>query len=100
MSDSAGPRATPRAIVLDPADNVSVALIDLGEGETVQSGPENVELREKIASGHKFALREIESGAPVIKYGEVIGVASSRISPGCHVHVHNVTSGRLPGPVQ
>jgi len=34
------------------------------------------------------------AGDPVVKYGEVIGYATTGIRPGQHVHVHNVRSDR------
>jgi altronate dehydratase len=36
----------------------------------------DVSLSQAIPLGHKFALRDIEAGEPVIKYGEVIGLAT------------------------
>ena len=47
-----------------------------------------------IPFGHKIAVAAMAAGAPVIKYGEVIGVATAEIRPGQHVHVHNVRSDR------
>jgi len=47
-----------------------------------------------IPFGHKMAVAEIAAGDPVIKYGEIIGVATTAIRPGQHVHVHNVRSDR------
>ena len=47
-----------------------------------------------IPFGHKIAVASMAAGAPVIKYGEVIGVATAEIRPGQHVHVHNVRSDR------
>ena len=49
-------------------------------------------VRTAIPSGHKVALRTIEEGQPVHKYGQVIGVATSRILGGEHVHDHNLMS--------
>jgi altronate hydrolase len=43
--------------------------------------------------GHKLAVRPIPAGEPVLKFGQVIGFASSDIGPGDHVHVHNVRLG-------
>jgi altronate dehydratase small subunit len=43
-----------------------------------------------IPFGHKIALVDIEADQPVIKYGEVIGLATEKIARGQHVHVHNV----------
>ncbi|MBX5441698.1 MAG: UxaA family hydrolase [Solirubrobacteraceae bacterium] len=84
----------PRALQLDPADNVAVAVTALHPGEVVLG----VELREPIRFGHKLALRDIAAGEPILKYHEVIGRASEDIAAGAHVHVHNVVSARLPGP--
>jgi len=36
----------------------------------------DVSLSQTIPLGHKFALRDIDEGEPVIKYGEVIGLAT------------------------
>jgi altronate dehydratase small subunit len=54
-------------------------------------------LRSDIPFGHKFALRAIATGARVVKYGEVIGVATRPIAAGDHVHVHNVDGLRGRG---
>ena len=35
----------------------------------------DVSLSQIIPLGHKFALRDIDEGEPVVKYGEVIGLA-------------------------
>jgi predicted RecA/RadA family phage recombinase len=88
----------PRALVLDPADNVAVAIVDLARGEQVALAPEPVTLLDDVRFGHKLALRPIGAGEHVRKYDEVIGVASADIAAGEHVHVHNVDSARLPAP--
>ena len=48
---------------------------------------DNVEVRD---DGHKYALRPIPAGAPVVKYGLPIGHAIRDIAPGEHVHTHNL----------
>ena len=56
---------------------------------------DNVEVRE---NGHKYALRKINSGETIIKYGFPIGHATCDIEIGEHVHTHNVKTnleGRL-----
>lgn len=86
-----------RAIVLDPTDDVATALADLSAGSTVAlSGAMNgeVQVREKIRFGHKIALRPIEPGEVLRKYGEVIGRATARIDAGAHVHRHNLEGER------
>ena len=87
---------------IHPQDNVAVALVDLIAGAVIPSDSGPIELTEPIAFGHKLALADIPSGAPVVKYGEQIGLASRDIRRGQHVHVHNVAStrgrGDLPAP--
>jgi hypothetical protein len=86
-------------LVLNAADNVAVAVAELAPGEMVEAGGVAVEVADPIPSGHKVALRPIDSGGEVLKYGEVIGIATAAIGLGAHVHVHNVVSARLPGTV-
>jgi len=40
------------------------------------------------------ALSDIAAGAPLVKYGETIGVATQAIRAGEHVHLHNLASVR------
>ena len=65
-----------KTIIINEKDNVGVAL----DGD------------EKIAAGHKFALRDIPQGEYVVKYGEIIGRATKNIAKGEWVHTHNVKS--------
>jgi len=89
---------TEKAIVVNNKDNVATALVDLEAGSSVEfdAGGKllTVKLTSKVPFGHKFSLAYIESGAPVIKYGEAIGVATTAINAGDYVHVHNVVSTR------
>ena len=89
------------AIVLNPKDNVAVALQDIKAGSEVELkiGPQNalVTIGEPINFGHKFSLKHIEPGEPIVKYGEVIGEATAAIEPGYHVHLHNLASRRGRG---
>jgi altronate dehydratase len=88
----------PRALLLHARDNVAVAVAPLAAGEELELQGVCVTVREPIPFGHKLALRDLGSGGEVVKYGEVIGVATAAIAAGRHVHVHNVSSRRLPGP--
>lgn len=88
------------AIILNARDNVATALCEIKSGEkvTVRNGEEyEIEVIQDIPFGHKFAVREIQKGEYVIKYGEVIGRATADIRKGEHVHVHNIESLRGRG---
>ena len=83
-------------IVISDRDNVATALEALETGQVI-AGPAPFTVREPIPRGHKISLRTIAAGESVIKYGNPIGVATTEIPPGHHVHTHNVASGRGRG---
>ncbi|MBP5538921.1 MAG: UxaA family hydrolase, partial [Bacteroidales bacterium] len=58
-----------KALRINPADNVAVALQDLPKGEVV----EGVRLLEDVPRGHKIVLTDLSEGEDVIKYGYPIG---------------------------
>lgn len=88
-------------IVMDDKDNVATLLKDVKKGEALtytQKGEEmQIKLEADIDFGHKVAISPITKGQEVIKYGEVIGAATSDIGVGEHVHVHNVEGIRGRG---
>lgn len=71
-------------------DNVAVALRPIASGEQLSVGCYQVTTQEEIPQGHKFALKEIAQGEPVVKYGFRIGNAKEAIAAGGWVHVHNI----------
>ncbi len=71
-------------------DNVAVALRPIKKGEELAVGGHKVKTLEEIPQGHKFALRLVAEGEPVIKYGFCIGNAKEDIPEGGWVHVHNL----------
>lgn len=79
-----------RAHRIDPADDVAVALQDIAKGDSVGAGAARVSARAAIGRGHKIALKSVAAGAPVLKFGFPIGVATQDIAPGDHVHIHNL----------
>jgi altronate hydrolase len=89
------PPATPLARIavhLRPEDNIAVAARHLLPGLEVQYNGSTLVLPNRVGLGHKLALRPIRQGEPIYKYGQIIGFASQDISPGEHVHVHNVSA--------
>ena len=84
------------------ADDIGLLLDDVPRGTPLELTDGTTPAAEDIAAGHKVALHDIPKGAPVRKYGEVIGVALADIPVGGHVHVHNLGIGRWeeppPGP--
>jgi galactarate dehydratase len=82
------PAPTSPVIQLNAKDNVSVARAIIPAGTLLPGS--NVVARDEIPSGHKIATQPIEPGEAVLKYGQVIGLASAPIHPGEHVHLHNL----------
>lgn len=86
---------TKKGIKIHERDNVAVCLEDVEEGDTVDFESGSVRALERIEKGHKIAIMNIKRGDYVVKYGEVIGVATDQIKKGSHVHVHNLKSLRM-----
>ena len=63
-------------VIINKADNIGVCLNACGN----------------IPAGHKYALKDIKKGETIIKYGQIIGRASTDIKEGEWVHTHNVKS--------
>ena len=81
---------SPFVVHLHPTDDVAVAIVDLAPG-TALTGPfGDFRLSRLIPRGHKVALRPVDSGWPVRRYGQTIGFATSNIAAGDHVHTHNL----------
>ena len=88
MVDGANP-----LIVLHPADNVAVLRAPLEAG--VPAPGASVMPIRPIARGHKMAIAAIARGGTVIKYGQVIGLATRDIPAGDHVHSDNLAMSDL-----
>jgi len=93
MSDSAL-SSRPPTLVLNGADNIAVALANLDVGAPT---PQGVSIRRRVPRGHKFALEPIDSGAPIRKFGQIIGFAKEDIPAGDWVHEHNCGMGGPDG---
>ena len=58
---------------------------------------EVVKVRGLVPYGHKIAVRDIQPGEHIMKYGESIGGASCPIVKGEYVHIHNMKALRGRG---
>ena len=75
-------------IIIHESDNVAVVLRPFSKGEVVAG----VTLLEDIPQAHKVALKDIQKGEDVIKYGSPIGHATELIKKGMHAHTHNIAT--------
>lgn len=85
--------AAPEPVVrLHPNDDVVIARSQLVSGMQIGTG---LLVRGLVPAGHKLAVRGIASGAPVRRYGQIIGFATRGIEAGEHVHTHNLAMGEF-----
>ncbi len=75
-------------IRLGAADTVAVARFDIAADQLL--GTESLRANQAIPRGHKVALVDMPVGAVALKYGQPIGIVSSAIRAGDHVHLHNL----------
>ncbi|MDF3882183.1 UxaA family hydrolase [Cupriavidus basilensis] len=88
-------------VLHDAKDTVAVAVV-----EGIEAGTElnawimdedkiiTVVAKQPIPIGHKVALRDMEVGQTVFKYGIDIGKVVAPIKAGDHAHVHNIKTKR------
>src|SRR5688572_10786889 len=80
------PQPEPRTVRLNAADNLIVAVDQIDKGAAIAG----VTARARVPKGHKMAIVPIAAGSPIVKFGQVIGVAKGDIAPGDWLHEHNV----------
>ncbi len=83
-------QAVPRLVRLSADDNVAVAVKAIESGDVANVEGRTITAAQPIPAGHKVALDRIAAGQKVLKYGLPIGTATSDITPGEHVHSHNL----------
>lgn len=82
---------TQAAVLLNPADDVAIAKSPISPGVTVQrDDAPDITVTRLIPNGHKFALHDVPQGAPIRRYGQIIGFATQPVHAGDHVHSHNL----------
>ena len=77
-------------IRLHPEDDVVIARSTLLPGAELAPG---VQAIERIPAGHKAAVRALQAGDAIRRYGQIIGFATQPVAPGAHVHVQNCGMG-------
>jgi galactarate dehydratase len=77
-------RLPPLFVKVNEIDNV--AIVVAGDGVLLGARDSSgLIVRERIPQSHKVALRRIEDGEPILRYGQTIGFANREIEPGCWV---------------
>ena len=71
--------SVPLFIKVKDVDNVAIAVADIKEGTQILPG---VVTRSDIPQAHKIALRDIQKGEEIVRYGVVLGYAKDAIPAG------------------
>ena len=74
-------------IRLGGRDTVAVARSDIAADQSLGDG---LLANQAIPRGHKVAVVDMPVGTVALKYGQPIGIVSSPIRAGDHVHLHNL----------
>ncbi len=82
-------------IIMNIEDNCATSLDKIPKDEELEINNSLIKIKQEIPFGHKFALKNINKGDYIIKYGEIIGIAIKDIKSGDWVHVHNIQSHYL-----
>lgn len=79
-----------KSMLIEPEDNVAVAIEPIEKGEGTMVAGEVITANEFIKEGHKIAKKDMPEGTEVIKYGVHIGITKAPVKKGDWVHDHNV----------
>jgi altronate dehydratase small subunit len=89
------------ALQLELEDNVATVVVDVAKNATLTvqtpGATTTITAVEPIAFGHKIALQSLQKGDIVTKYGRPIGRATTNITRGGYVGVHNIEGMRGRG---
>lgn len=93
--------SAPHLLVHDQADNVGVVVVEgLTAGTrmfcvvTADNSDFRLAAKQDVPIGHKVALKDLNVGDTVVKYGQDIGRVVAKIAKGEHVHTHNLKTKR------
>lgn len=78
------------ALLIDPFDNLGVALQPLCPGDLVNINGQKVEITQPVAAKHKFALAPLKKGDRCTLYGVTVGVMTEDLAAGGLIHTENL----------
>lgn len=78
------------ALLIDPSDNLGVALQPLCPGDVVNINGQKVKINQPVAAKHKFAIAPLKKGDRCTLYGVTVGVMTEDLSAGGLIHTENL----------
>jgi galactarate dehydratase len=85
----------PFYIQVDPRDNVAIIVNPEGLPAGT-SFPSGLRLQERIPQSHKVALRAFDTGDPIVRYGQVIGLAARAMKTGSWIREDSLDLPKAP----
>lgn len=86
-----------KVLKIDEKDNVVTCLQAIKKGDIINIDGKDIEVNEDIGRFHKIAIKDLNKGDFVYKYGQVIGDMTQDAKAGDFIHTHNVESTRGRG---
>lgn len=86
-----------KILKIDDKDNVVTCLIPIRKGDLITVDGEQIEVNDNIKRYHKIAIKDLDQGDVVYKYGQIIGTMTQSAKKGDYIHVHNLESTRGRG---
>ncbi|MFB7756076.1 UxaA family hydrolase [Streptomyces sp. NPDC056121] len=83
---------SPELLLLAPVDDCLVLRTALPRSHWLSVSGRKVRLDDDLPVGHKIARHDLPAGAPVRKYGAVIGRTTRAVAHGENLHTHNLES--------
>ncbi|PXY22664.1 UxaA family hydrolase [Prauserella muralis] len=73
------------AVLPEPGDNAAIASRSLAEGSSIELGERTLTLRHAVPEGHRFVVRAVEQGAPLLSWSTPFARALRDLRPGDYV---------------
>lgn len=86
-----------KILKIDDKDNVVTCLVPIKKGDLITVDGEQMEVNDNIKRYHKIAIKDLNQGDVVYKYGQIIGTMTQNAKKGDYIHVHNLESTRGRG---
>lgn len=74
------------ALVVAPQDNLAVARKPIEAGTVLSFDHQLLTIKERVFPKHKFLLKPVQQGEPLLMYGEVVGLSTRNLEPGEVLH--------------
>lgn len=83
-------------LLINPNDNVIVALKDLPKGTIIYHSENAVELKENIPQKHKIYLQDFKTGSSIYMYGVLVGTTTQDVQQGSQMTTANLQHAATP----